>query len=153
FQELETIGYKYTPTNNSFTSSVPSAKAETKSEVAEEIQQLREEIQNLKQEKKEESATVAQQDKPKAIDETPKNPNTTEAKKEFSGVLYAQAIDNGFQLVDSSPKVVYKIKNTSMENVFLVEGKNATLYKKGDVWILEYYDNDVLKQEELNIKF
>src|SRR5690606_6747246 len=130
FQELETIGYTYTPSSNRPTNSLPVAKTETKSEVADEIQQLREEIQNLKEEKKAEAATVVQQDKPKAIAETPKNPNTPEAKKEFSGVLYAQAIENGFQLVDSSPKVVYKIKNTSMENVFLVEGKNATLYKK-----------------------
>lgn len=154
FQELETIGYTYTPSSNRPTNSLPAAKTETRTEVAEEIQQLREEIQSLKQEKKEEAVTVvAQQDKPKAIAETPKNTNATDAKKEFSGVLYAQAIENGFQLVDSSPKVVYKIKNTSMENVFLVEGKNATLYKKGNTWIMEYYDNDVLKQEELNIKF
>src|SRR5690606_11877549 len=128
-------------------------KTETRTEMAQEIQQLREEIQSLKQEKKEEASTVAQQDKPKAIDDTPKNTSTPEAKKEFSGVLYAQAIDNGFQLVDSSPKVVYKIKNTSMENVFLVDGKNATLYKKVNTWIMEYYENNVLKQEAFNIKF
>ena len=67
--------------------------------------------------------------------------------------MYAQAVDNGFQLVDSSPKVVYRIKNTSMDNVFLVEGKNATLYKKDNQWVMEYYENDILKQDVLNIKF
>ena len=67
--------------------------------------------------------------------------------------LYAQAIENGFQLVDNSPKVVYKIKKTSLNMVFMVEGKNGILYQKGDAWILEYYSKGELKQEELNIKF
>src|SRR5690606_15829178 len=72
FQELETIGYTYTPTSNRPTNSLPVAKTETRTEVAEEIQQLREEIQSLKEEKKAEAATVVQQDKPKAMAETTK---------------------------------------------------------------------------------
>ena len=67
--------------------------------------------------------------------------------------MYAQEIENGFQLVDSSPKVVYKIKTTGLDNTFLVEDKDAIIYKKGDMWVLEYYSGSVLKQEELNIKF
>ena len=70
-----------------------------------------------------------------------------------SNVLYAQEIENGFQLVDSSPKVIYRIKNTSLKNVFLVEGKNAMVYKKGDDWVIEYYSGSTLEQDPLNIKF
>lgn len=73
--------------------------------------------------------------------------------KNSSSVLYAQAIDNGFQLVDSSPKVVYLIKNTSLENVFIVENKNAIIFKKEDQWFLEYYSTNTLQQQKLNIKF
>ena len=68
-------------------------------------------------------------------------------------MLYAQETENGYQLVDSSPKVVYKIKGTTLKNVFIVEDKNAVLYKNGDSWVVEYYANNILKQEELNIKF
>ena len=70
-----------------------------------------------------------------------------------SDVLYAQTIDNGFQLVDSSPKVVYKIKRSSTNDMYFVEGKEAVIYKSGSDWILEYYENDTLKTKTLNIKF
>ncbi|MBU3821880.1 hypothetical protein KO566_07385 [Flavobacteriaceae bacterium XHP0103] len=152
FEELETIDYKYVPSNK--TSVAASAKAEPKPEVAQEIQQLREEIESLKQEKEEVASVPTEQ---KSVNTQAVVPvaaaSSSELSKEVKDVLYAQQIENGFQLVDSSPKVVYKIRNTSLENVFMVEDKNATLYKKGDNWVLEYYENDVLKQEALNIKF
>ena len=160
FKSIEALNYKYVPsTNNPI---AVSQDGETKSEVSKEIQQLREEIQNLKKEKE---AVVVENVEPKVevVAEVPvkeavvKEVVTTDAKpivKEApSGVLYAQAIENGFQLVDSTPKVVYKIKKTSIDGVFLVENKNATLYKKDAKWILEYYENNVLKQDVLNIKF
>ncbi|WP_100610649.1 hypothetical protein [Confluentibacter lentus] len=149
FKELETINYKYVPVAN--TSELPAKQAgPTQNEVVKEIAQLKAEIENLKQEK-ETPVVIAEQSKvTEAVVEVSKNVSSSQ---NVSGILYAQAIENGFQLVDSSPKVVYKIKNTSMENMFLVEGRNATLYKKGDQWIMEYYENNVLKQDVLNIKF
>ncbi|RAJ14458.1 hypothetical protein [Olleya aquimaris] len=68
-------------------------------------------------------------------------------------ILYAQKISNGFQLVDSQPKVVYKIKNTNLNHVFLVEGKVAIIYKLDANWIIEYYQGDTLQKQLLNIKF
>jgi hypothetical protein len=41
----------------------------------------------------------------------------------------------------------------SLKNVFLVEGKNAMVYKKGDDWVIEYYSGSTLEQDPLNIKF
>ncbi|AXP79606.1 hypothetical protein CJ739_508 [Mariniflexile rhizosphaerae] len=143
FKSIEALNYKYVPnTNNSI---AVSQNVENESEVSKEIQQLREEIQNLKKEKE---AVVSDKVEPKV--DAVAEPIVKEAP---SGVLYAQAIENGFQLVDSTPKVVYKIKKTSIDGVFLVENKNATLYKKDANWILEYYENNVLKQDVLNIKF
>lgn len=151
FEELQTVDYKYVPTNKQ-TAVAASTKTETKNEVSEEIQQLREEIESLKQEKEEAKVATEQKNIPTEVVPVVST-TTSESPSEVKDILYAQKIENGFQLVDSSPKVVYKIRNTSLENVFMVEGKNATLYKKGDSWILEYYENDVLKQEALNIKF
>ncbi|MBU2949500.1 hypothetical protein KO493_02180 [Tamlana agarivorans] len=76
-----------------------------------------------------------------------------EVPENANNILYAQKIENGYQLVDSTPKVVYKLQKTNAKDMFLVRGKSATVYKKGDEWVLEYYENDVLKQEVLNIKF
>ena len=80
-------------------------------------------------------------------------PTVEHVRRKSSDVLYAQPIENGYQLVDSSPKVVYKIKKTSLDNVFLVEGLNGTLLNKNGQWVIEYYENGALKQKTLNIKF
>ena len=147
FKELETINYKYVAIEKGSVTVPKEANSQT-SEVVSQIAELKAEIENLKQEK--EKQVVAA---PKEITAVSEAPNIPSSNGNGSGVLYAQSIENGFQLVDSTPKVIYKIKNTSMENMFLVEGKNATLYKKGDQWIMEYYENNVLKQDVLNIKF
>ena len=121
--------------------------------MSQEIKQLREEIENLKQEKEEAKVIIGEKNTTAQVVPVEPTTNASKSTSEVKDILYAQKIENGFQLVDSSPKVVYKIRNTSLENVFMVEGKNATLHKKGEAWILEYYENDVLKQEALNIKF
>ncbi len=159
FKYMEPLNYKYEP-NENITSIRTASQSQVKTEVAEEIQQLKKEIRNLKKEKQAEVAVV---EKPKV--ETPKvvalqpKPVVKKQVKEttviegVSNVLYAQTIDNGFQLVDSSPKVVYRIKSTNLKDVFLVEGKSAIIYKKGNDWVVEYYSGDTLEQEALNIKF
>ncbi|MBY8962211.1 hypothetical protein KJK34_05555 [Flavobacterium sp. D11R37] len=70
-------------------------------------------------------------------------------------MLFAQPIANGYQLVDSTPKVVLKIYKTSQQDSFTAvgEGKNGVVFKKGNDWFFEYYQNDKLISEKLNIKF
>lgn len=150
FKELETTNYKYVPNVN--VSETNPKETNNQAQVSNEIAQLRAEIESLKQDKQ---APVSPANVPNTIQPVTENvvPQVVSSSENNLGALYAQAIENGFQLVDSSPKVVYKIKNTSMENVFLVEGKNATLYKKDGNWIMEYYENNILKQDVLNIKF
>jgi len=150
FKELQIMNYKYVPSGK--TSEITVQETNNQTEVSKEIAQLRAEIQNLKQEKETQASPVSVVND---LQQATENSNTQVASlaENNSGVLYAQAIDNGFQLVDSSPKVIYKIKNTSMENMFLVEGRNATLYKKDNQWIMEYYEDNILKQDVLNIKF
>lgn len=69
--------------------------------------------------------------------------------------LFAQPIANGYQLVDNTPKVVLKIFKTSQQDSFTAvsENKNGVVFKKGNDWIFEYYQNDQLVSEKLNIKF
>ena len=73
-------------------------------------------------------------------------------KKIDTNVLYAQEITNGYQLVDSSPKVVYIALKSSIKDVYLIKDANGVIYKNNGVWIAEYYEGDVLIQKELNIK-
>ena len=70
-------------------------------------------------------------------------------------VLYAQPTDFGYQLVDSTPKVVLKLQETSMNNVFMTDfnGNNAVVFQKDGKWLLEYSKNGEKVQKELDIKF
>lgn len=74
---------------------------------------------------------------------------------DFSATLYAQPIPGGYQLVDSTPKIVLKLEETSMENIFLAQvgDHHAMVFKKGDQWFLEYTQNGEKKTQELQIKF
>jgi hypothetical protein len=69
--------------------------------------------------------------------------------------LFAQPIANGYQLVDSTPKVILKIYKTSQQDSYTAvsEDKNGVVFKKGNDWVFEYYKNDQLVSEKLNIKF
>ncbi|WP_347174137.1 hypothetical protein [Polaribacter uvawellassae] len=77
----------------------------------------------------------------------------TETKKGIKNVLYAQTTNNGFQLVDTTPKVIFKVLKTHQENIFIIENKNGILYKKNVIWVAEFYENNVLIQKEYQVKF
>jgi len=69
--------------------------------------------------------------------------------------LLAQPINNGFQLVDQTPKVVIKMLRTSNPAVFTATKGPLTgvILKKNEQWDFEYYENDQLKSETITIKF
>jgi hypothetical protein len=71
------------------------------------------------------------------------------------GQLFAQPIANGYQLVDTTPKVVLKMYKTSRQDNYTAqaEGRSGVVFKKGDEWFFEYYQNDQMFSEKLNIKF
>ncbi|SHN07434.1 hypothetical protein [Flavobacterium xinjiangense] len=70
-------------------------------------------------------------------------------------LVYAQPIANGFQLVDSSPKVVMKVFKTSNTNCYIAIKGNAqgVLIAKDNRWFFEYYQNDILISEKIEVKF
>lgn len=68
-------------------------------------------------------------------------------------VLYAQTINNGFQLVDRTPKVVYTIYNSGKKDIYIVKGKDALIYKLNDIWVISEMVNETLKTQNINIKF
>jgi hypothetical protein len=159
FKNLAKLNYKYEP-NESITSISTAVQAPAKAEVSQEIAELKKEIQNLKKEKQTvvEAVDNTAVSKPEVVVQEPKQVAKPEVKEPaviegVSNVLYAQEIENGFQLVDSSPKVVYRIKKTNLNDVFLVEGSSAIIYKKGDDWVVEYYSGGALEQDMLNINF
>ncbi len=69
--------------------------------------------------------------------------------------LFAQPISNGFQLVDTTPKVILKMYKTSQPDIFIAnrEGVNGLVVKKNGNWFFEFYQKDQLVSEQLAIKF
>ncbi len=70
-------------------------------------------------------------------------------------ILYAQPIENGFQLIDATPKVVYKIYYTSQKEIFtaIKNDQQGILLKNNNQWFFEYAKDGEIKKEPVNIKF
>ncbi|SHL17917.1 hypothetical protein [Flavobacterium xanthum] len=74
---------------------------------------------------------------------------------EESTMLYAQATETGFQLIDNTPKVVMKLFKTSQANSFIAirDAVQGSLILKDNEWYFEYYQNDKLISEKVAVKF
>lgn len=95
---------------------------------------------------------------PTQVTPQPAAPATTTAPAapavtDATGILYAQATANGYQLIDTSPKKVLTLLKTSIQDHFIAEGVNGVVFKKDAEWIFEYYKDGKLVSQKLNIKF
>lgn len=90
----------------------------------------------------------------KAQDVVEQNPNVTEEKEITPATLFAQPILNGYQIIDSEPKVILKIYKTSDKNVYTaIKGSiQGILIAKNGGWFFEYYQNDALVSEKIDVR-
>jgi hypothetical protein len=68
-------------------------------------------------------------------------------------VLYAQPKENGFQLVNAKPEVVFIILKTNSKDRFIIKNKNGNFTKANDIWIAEFYDDGKLQVQKYQVKF
>jgi hypothetical protein len=80
---------------------------------------------------------------------------SNQIQKDFLEIetLSAQFKNNGFQLVNTKPEVVFQLLQTNLKEVFILKGSNGIFYKKGIRWIAEYYENSQLIQKEYLVNF
>ena len=76
-------------------------------------------------------------------------------EKSASNIVYAQAIATGYQLVDASPKVIFKLYTTSKSDVYLATKGTiqGAFIQKDKEWFFEYYENEKLVSEKVAVKF
>ena len=88
-----------------------------------------------------------------AVPVTTKESKTVD--KQSSGLLYAQPTSYGYQLIDSEPKVVMKVYKTSNANSYMAKKGDVqgALVVKDNQWFFEYYQNDQLISEKIDVKF
>jgi hypothetical protein len=92
-----------------------------------------------KQEPKEESKIYS-------LETNPENPEI---------FFFAQPITNGFQIVNSEPRVIMRVFNTSQKGVFIAvrgDEKGIVITKNGK-WFFENYVDGKLVSESINIRF
>jgi len=78
---------------------------------------------------------------------------TKEKKTSTTYVLTAQKSKTGYQLINSTNALVFEILNTSKKDVFIIKNKNGVLSNKGNHWLVEYYEEQLLITRKLQIKF
>ncbi|AXT19202.1 hypothetical protein D7030_13735 [Flavobacteriaceae bacterium AU392] len=157
FKSFENVNYKYVPNNERITDKFTTVKANAE---AEEIKRLEEEVKALKEEKKRQAVTFENQKvKESKVSEVIKKeesiPAVSSKPEEVidNTVLYAQKITNGFQLVDSTPKVVMILLETPRKDTFIVKDVNATVYKEDGFWYISKNENNTVTTKKINIKF
>ena len=82
-----------------------------------------------------------------------KMPSTS--SNDSTNLLYAQPTAYGYQLINSEPKVVMKVYKTSNTNSYLAKKGDlqGVLISKNNQWFFEYYQNDQLVSEKVEVKF
>ena len=87
------------------------------------------------------------------VSATKNEPKMTESIS--SNMLYAQPTSYGYQLIDSEPKVVMKVYKTSNPASFMAKKGDVqgVLVSKENQWFFEYYPNDKLISEKVEVKF
>jgi hypothetical protein len=76
--------------------------------------------------------------------------------EEEAEVWYAQPIENGYQLVDSSPSIRMKLVSTAQEDTFIAMVDDAPMgmvYKKDGSWWHEFYQDGKATLRKLQIRF
>ena len=156
FQTFQTINYTYNPQQKDFQDNVKPEKQTVLQELPMEKPVNAEPIRKVIPEPKVEiekpvSPETPQKEEPEVM-EIVKPIETRPAEKEsvLLDILYAQIIPNGYQLVDSSPQVVYTIYYSGKKDVFIVKGKDALIYKLNDTWV--YAENKGVKLDVNSIK-
>ena len=84
-----------------------------------------------------------------------KNETAELIKNKENSLLFAQPTSFGYQLIDREPKVIMKIYKTSNPASYIAFKGNlqGVLVAKENQWLFEYYQNDNLVSEKVDVKF
>ena len=91
---------------------------------------------------------------PAVASSNPKN-GTKSSESNNQSLLFAQPMSYGYQLINSEPKVVMKLYKTSNVATYIAKKDDVqgALVLKDNQWFFEYYQNDTLISEKIDVKF
>ncbi|MBV7270073.1 hypothetical protein [Winogradskyella luteola] len=127
FRSVEELDYKYEP--------------------------MEEQAEDAKSQPKNDVVVIKAVEKAQPNQETSTEQKLSAEQEDYNDLYYAQAIENGYQLVNSEPKIVMILLNTAANNVYLVKGKSAIVYKEDGFWFYSENDGKLKEKQTLDIKF
>lgn len=141
FKSIEKLNYNYKPEENQ--------KEEDKIQKEETLETKKEEkvTQVIKPVKKDKEVKKSKPEKVKSVEDNLVVNNADDKS------LKAESISLGYKLLDAENNSVIILLNTASENVFIVKGEDAIVFKKGNKWMYSKNDGKQMVLKELNIKF
>ena len=160
FKSFETLDYSYQANENVV------KNTNTKTDVTvfntkakEEIERLQKEVEALKEKRVREEIvlreaaqkeTVMQAEIKEEVKEVIKK---EEKSDETIQTLFANPVENGYTITDASSKILYRLVFSGKEDVYIVKGQDAIVYKMNNTWIVANANDSGLSMKTLNVKF
>ncbi|HUH28475.1 hypothetical protein [Gelidibacter sp.] len=174
FKSFENLDYTYQPSSQITQQStgLPNQNVENP-KAQEEIDRLKREVAALKEmERQQAEAQAAAQVKASSdqervniqVKENQSGQNAAEIvlaetlKKETKSdesiqTLFANPVENGYTITDASSKVLYHLVFSGKEDVYIVKGQDAIVYKMNNSWIVSKASDSGVSMKTLNVKF
>lgn len=162
FKSFETLNYAYQPSSKiTSISGGESTPSLDKSKAQEEIDRLKREVETLKEQQVQEKETIAEVAKSENVEKTQvavKEEVKAIVKKETKSdesfqTLFAKPVENGYTITDASSKLMYHLVFSGKEDVYIVKGQDAIVYKMNNVWIVSSANDSGVSMKTLNVKF
>lgn len=160
FKSIQKLNYSYQADQKLVaTSSSPVSDKVSDTRAQEEIDRLKQEVASLKKQHdqkpdlnaaQKEVVVLVEQEAKEELQEVIK-----EGKKsnELLETLFANPVENGYTITDASSKVLYNLVFSGKEDVYIVKGQDAILYKMNNTWIVSTASNSGVSMTTLNVKF
>ena len=129
FKSFDAINYTYQPISNGTSKSTSQISvADDESKAQEEIDRLKKQVEALKEKQVQDAVVVAQD-------------------------LTVNPVENGYTITDASSKVLYHLVFSGKEDVYIVKGQDAIVYKMNNAWIISSANDAGVSMKTLNVKF
>lgn len=162
FESFETLNYNYQP-NDKILAKSTDVVAETSepSAAQQELDRLRKEVESLKKTQEPKEIVVVEPANTEAVEEVKKEIKKeakTTVKEETKSdenvqTLFANPVDNGYTITDASSKVLYHLVFSGKENVYIVKGQDAIVYKMNSAWIISKANDSGVSMTTLKVDF
>lgn len=162
FKSLDAINYTYQPISNGTSKSTSQISvAADESKAQEEIDRLKKQVEALKEKQVQDAVVVAEIAKNSPVEKATVEVKEVVKTKVMEPIksngksqdLTVNPVENGYTITDASSKVLYHLVFSGKEDVYIVKGQDAIVYKMNNAWIISSANDAGVSMKTLNVKF